>query len=119
MAILRGRNTGTPTHLPGGRDPLDPSSSQNGLEGMGHKVQVVWERGHTQPGLEVGGIMRDQERGALYPWCLLVGFVDVGDRGWKLTCIFPQRNGNEVICPFSLGILASGLKSQDFAQSVL
>lgn len=79
MAILRGRNMGTPTHLPGS----------------------------------------DQERGALYTLCLLVGFVDVGDRGWKLTCIFPQRNGNEVICPFSLGILASGLKSQDFAQSVL
>lgn len=86
---------------------------------MRYTVQVALERGHTRPRVEVGGIMRDQKRGALYLWCLVLGFVDVRDQGWKLTCIFPQRNGNEVICPFSLGILASGLKSQDFAQSVL
>lgn len=93
MAILRGRNASTPTHLLGSRDPLNPSSSQNGFEGMRHKVQVVWERGHTQPRLEVGGIMRDQERGALYSWCLVLGFVDVGGPGWKLTCIFPRGTG--------------------------
>lgn len=86
---------------------------------MRHTVQVALEKEHTQPRVEVGGVMREQERGALYLQCLVLGFVGVGDRGWKLTCIFPQRNGNEVICPYSLGILASGLKSQDFAQSVL
>lgn len=37
---------------------------------------------------EVGGIMRVQGRGAVYPRGLVLGFVDVGDWGWKLTCKF-------------------------------